>query len=167
MVSIGASQALDPGSIPGHRNFDKIKFIRATKYNTSAFFYHVNARFIIKKLPIWKCNNYEIFRFKIKKNRNFISNPLAHHTFDYPPEPSEALWDEKYLDRRGRDVKILDIGCGYGGLLIQLAKHFPDRLLLGLEIRVKVKFFSVFFGQLIPTLTLKIFQRFLTMLWIE
>ena len=67
---------------------------------------------------------------------------MAHHTFDYPPEPSEALWDEKYPDRRGRDVKILDIGCGYGGLLIQLAKHFPDRLLLGLEIRVKVKFFS-------------------------
>ena len=48
MVSIGASQALDPGSIPGHRNFDKIKFIRATKYNTSAFFYHVSAHFIIK-----------------------------------------------------------------------------------------------------------------------
>jgi len=70
------------------------------------------------------------------------SNPLAHHVFDYPIKPSNELWDEKYDDRRGRKVTILDIGCGYGGLLIQLAKHFPDELLLGLEIRVKVSFWS-------------------------
>ena len=48
--------------------------------------------------------------------------------------------------KRGRYVKILDIGCGYGGLLIQLAKNFPDRLLLGLEIRVKVKLFLFFWS---------------------
>ena len=67
------------------------------------------------------------------------SNPLAHHTFDYPTRPTNQVWDEKYPQRGDREVEILDIGCGYGGLLIQLSKHFPKSLLLGLEIRVKVK----------------------------
>ena len=33
---------------------------------------------------------------------------------------------------------ILDIGCGYGGLIFELIKHFPDELILGMEIRDKV-----------------------------
>ena len=33
---------------------------------------------------------------------------------------------------------ILDIGCGYGGLMFALTKHFPDNLILGQEIRDKV-----------------------------
>ena len=33
---------------------------------------------------------------------------------------------------------ILDIGCGYGGLMFALTKHFPDQLILGQEIRDKV-----------------------------
>ena len=69
------------------------------------------------------------------------SNPLAHHNFNYPVRPSDAVWDEQYPERGERQVEILDIGCGYGGLLIQLAPHFPESLLLGLEIRVKVSVF--------------------------
>lgn len=38
---------------------------------------------------------------------------------------------------------ILDIGCGYGGLLFQLSKEFPDKLALGMEIRDKVTNFVV------------------------
>ena len=72
------------------------------------------------------------------------SNPLAHHTFDYPTRPTNQVWDEKYPQRGDREVEILDIGCGYGGLLIQLSKHFPKSLLLGLEIRVKVKTINFF-----------------------
>ena len=34
--------------------------------------------------------------------------------------------------------KILDIGCGYGGLMFELQKTFKDELILGLEIRDKV-----------------------------
>lgn len=30
---------------------------------------------------------------------------------------------------------ILDIGCGYGGLLFKLSKISPDELILGFEIR--------------------------------
>lgn len=37
-----------------------------------------------------------------------------------------------------KQVDFIDIGCGYGGLLIKLAKLFPDNLSLGMEIRVKV-----------------------------
>ncbi|CAJ0635865.1 1376_t:CDS:10 [Entrophospora sp. SA101] len=36
-------------------------------------------------------------------------------------------------------VKFLDIGCGYGGLLVALSKIFPETLMLGMEIRVKVE----------------------------
>ncbi|XP_028431970.1 tRNA (guanine-N(7)-)-methyltransferase isoform X2 [Perca flavescens] len=35
-------------------------------------------------------------------------------------------------------VEFADIGCGYGGLLVELSPLFPDKLILGLEIRVKV-----------------------------
>lgn len=35
-------------------------------------------------------------------------------------------------------VEFADIGCGYGGLLVELSPLFPDMLMLGLEIRVKV-----------------------------
>lgn len=35
-------------------------------------------------------------------------------------------------------VRHLDIGCGFGGLTIALANMFPDKLVLGMEIRAKV-----------------------------
>jgi tRNA (guanine-N7-)-methyltransferase len=35
-------------------------------------------------------------------------------------------------------VTVIDIGCGYGGLLFGLAQILPDKLLLGLEIRDKL-----------------------------
>ena len=47
-------------------------------------------------------------------------------------------WNDLYPDRGQREVEMADIGCGYGGLLIQLSPMFPDCLLLGMEIRVKV-----------------------------
>ncbi|GAW81042.1 tRNA (guanine-N(7)-)-methyltransferase [Plasmodium gonderi] len=36
------------------------------------------------------------------------------------------------------EVSILDIGCGYGGLLFSLSKIFYDKLILGMEIRDKI-----------------------------
>lgn len=35
-------------------------------------------------------------------------------------------------------VRFVDVGCGFGGLTIALATLYPDRLVLGLEIRAKV-----------------------------
>ncbi|GIL92891.1 hypothetical protein Vretimale_14797 [Volvox reticuliferus] len=35
-------------------------------------------------------------------------------------------------------VRFVDIGCGFGGLLVKLATIYPDTLMLGMEIRDKV-----------------------------
>ncbi|KAL7622253.1 tRNA (guanine-N(7)-)-methyltransferase (tRNA(m7G46)-methyltransferase) [Parahypoxylon ruwenzoriense] len=37
-----------------------------------------------------------------------------------------------------KDVEVVDIGCGFGGLLVALAPIMPDTLLLGMEIRTQV-----------------------------
>ncbi|KAM8977813.1 tRNA (guanine-N(7)-)-methyltransferase [Pelodytes ibericus] len=86
------------------------------------------------------------------------SNPMADHSFQYPLKPELMDWSEYYpeyfkpLDSECRhdDIKDLqekiqdhqvefaDIGCGYGGLLVELSPLFPNTLMLGLEIRVKV-----------------------------
>lgn len=48
-------------------------------------------------------------------------------------------WKEYFGDFcDGREVEFVDIGCGYGGLLIKLSPLYAETLMLGLEIRVKV-----------------------------
>eukprot|EP00933_Yihiella_yeosuensis_P013473 TRINITY_DN12471_c3_g3_i1.p1 TRINITY_DN12471_c3_g3~~TRINITY_DN12471_c3_g3_i1.p1 ORF type:complete len:310 (-),score=39.08 TRINITY_DN12471_c3_g3_i1:91-1020(-) len=53
----------------------------------------------------------------------------------YPAEPVSA-------ERNGRvgehKVRFLDVGCGFGGLLMALGPKFPDKLMLGMEIREQV-----------------------------
>ncbi|XP_059099472.1 tRNA (guanine-N(7)-)-methyltransferase-like [Tigriopus californicus] len=72
------------------------------------------------------------------------SNPMADHCFDYPLTPAHMDWRALYPDFQSHDplaspqVRLADIGCGYGGLLVQLSPMFPDQLILGMEIRVKV-----------------------------
>ncbi|XP_060618805.2 tRNA (guanine-N(7)-)-methyltransferase isoform X1 [Anolis sagrei] len=87
------------------------------------------------------------------------SNPLADHTLHYPAKPQEMDWsllfpdffspltkdnqhdDPKDVEERTKpasQVEFADIGCGYGGLLVALSPLFPNTLMLGLEIRVKV-----------------------------
>jgi 2-polyprenyl-3-methyl-5-hydroxy-6-metoxy-1,4-benzoquinol methylase len=56
------------------------------------------------------------------------SNPLAHHNFDYPTFPNNETWGTHYPKRRNRKVTILDIGCGYGGLLIQSGISYLRKL---------------------------------------
>ncbi|KAI4460388.1 3-deoxy-d-manno-octulosonic-acid transferase/trna guanine-n 7 - -methyltransferase [Holotrichia oblita] len=70
------------------------------------------------------------------------SNPIADHCIDYPQSPDMMDWSKFYPEKcNGTDkatVEFADIGCGYGGLLITLSPLFPDKLILGMEIRVKV-----------------------------
>lgn len=75
------------------------------------------------------------------------SNPMAHHEFDYPVSPEEMDWSELYPHffrdassdaQLAPRVEFADIGCGYGGLLVELSSLFPEQLMLGMEIRVKV-----------------------------
>jgi len=82
------------------------------------------------------------------------SNPMADHSFVYPPCPQKMDWSQLYPehfeplndDVNGGDrlsgelsrVEFADIGCGYGGLLVSLSTLYPQTLMLGMEIRVKV-----------------------------
>ncbi|KAI0907801.1 putative methyltransferase-domain-containing protein [Ustulina deusta] len=56
-------------------------------------------------------------------------------------QPAEAsLADATNISPRklNREVEVVDIGCGFGGLLVALAPALPDTLLLGMEIRTSV-----------------------------
>ena len=87
------------------------------------------------------------------------SNPLSDHSVEYPVRPEEMDWAAHYplvsnashspvddplstpTKRRKHEqpcVEFVDIGCGYGGLLVSLSPLFPEKLMLGMEIRVKV-----------------------------
>ncbi|XP_071957165.1 tRNA (guanine-N(7)-)-methyltransferase B-like isoform X1 [Antedon mediterranea] len=69
------------------------------------------------------------------------SNPIADHTFEYPVCPDAMDWSiyyPSYSQSTEKKVEFLDVGCGYGGLLVALSTMFPEKLMLGMEIRVKV-----------------------------
>ena len=51
------------------------------------------------------------------------------HPLEYGSEP---------VGRGFQPVEIVDVGCGYGGLLFALSLAFPQTRCLGLEIRDKV-----------------------------
>lgn len=51
------------------------------------------------------------------------------HPLEYGAEP---------VGRTFAPVEIVDVGCGYGGLLFALSLAFPQTRCLGLEIRDKV-----------------------------
>ena len=80
--------------------------------------------------------------FEIPNNNG---NKIYVNTKQYP-----CTYDEEVdISKRNKVPTILDIGCGYGGLLFELKKGFPDQLILGLEIRDKV---ANFVGEKINTL---------------
>ncbi|RDA83564.1 hypothetical protein CP532_5343 [Ophiocordyceps camponoti-leonardi (nom. inval.)] len=75
------------------------------------------------------------------------ANPFSDHTLVYPPSPEAMVWSTHYPawmedssqpPRLQKDVEVVDIGCGFGGLLVALAPLMPDTLMLGLEIRASV-----------------------------
>lgn len=58
-----------------------------------------------------------------------------------PLKPEDMDWSKYYPNKYNTEencVEFLDVGCGYGGLLITLGEMYPDTLMLGVEIRVKV-----------------------------
>lgn len=77
------------------------------------------------------------------------SNPIADHCIAYPQTPEDMDWSTLYpnyftgaksdgVTSPTKSVEFADIGCGYGGLLVTLSPMFPESLMLGMEIRVKV-----------------------------
>ena len=43
----------------------------------------------------------------------------------------EAPKEESMPPRMKQDVEVVDIGCGFGGLLVGLAPLLPEKLILG------------------------------------
>ncbi|XP_064330387.1 tRNA (guanine-N(7)-)-methyltransferase isoform X2 [Phalacrocorax carbo] len=79
------------------------------------------------------------------------ANPLADHTLRYPPRPQDMDWASLFPaffppaappGRAPPRVEFADVGCGYGGLLVELSPLFPHTLMLGLELRAKVAAFA-------------------------
>ncbi|KAG6333324.1 hypothetical protein ID866_5757, partial [Astraeus odoratus] len=61
------------------------------------------------------------------------ANPFSDHSLDYPTSPETVDWGEHYpaFTNSGKLPEFADVGCGFGGLLVQLAPLFPDKLILG------------------------------------
>lgn len=66
------------------------------------------------------------------------SNPLNDGLFNPPEHPSKFPMDKLYVDVAADRVLWCDIGCGYGGLLASLSVVYPEKTMLGLEIRDRV-----------------------------
>ncbi|CAM1506488.1 Fc.00g061290.m01.CDS01 [Cosmosporella sp. VM-42] len=80
------------------------------------------------------------------------ANPFSDHMLEYPASPDDMDWssyfphfaeersseDAAKPPRLSKDVEIVDIGCGFGGLLVALGPKLPEELILGLEIRTQV-----------------------------
>ncbi|KAL5042217.1 hypothetical protein BDW71DRAFT_149751 [Aspergillus fruticulosus] len=81
------------------------------------------------------------------------ANPFSDHLLKYPLSPAHMDWathfpafvnpDPSQTNLAGarkllKNVEVVDIGCGFGGLLVGLAPVLPDTLMVGMEIRVQV-----------------------------
>ena len=70
------------------------------------------------------------------------SNVLNANDFWFPTTPEDVPLKEYFQGRHSLDhaqeIEFVDIGCGYGSLLLELADIFPDTLMLGIEIRPKL-----------------------------
>ncbi|KAF9357515.1 tRNA (guanine-N(7)-)-methyltransferase (tRNA(m7G46)-methyltransferase) [Mortierella sp. AD094] len=83
------------------------------------------------------------------------ANVFSDHHLDYPVSPAHMDWSKNFPSHfapkdgevvegavtvdSGKKIEFADIGCGYGGLLVALSTVFPETLMLGMEIRVKVE----------------------------
>ncbi|CAJ1333921.1 unnamed protein product [Effrenium voratum] len=66
-------------------------------------------------------------------------NHLQLNTSENPIQYPESAVRPECSGKAGpHQVRFLDVGCGFGGLLMALSPKFPDKLMLGLEIREQV-----------------------------
>jgi len=63
---------------------------------------------------------------------------LRLNTVECPIEYSPTPVAPHLNGRNGPHVSFLDVGCGYGGLLMAIGSKFPEKLMLGMEIREQV-----------------------------
>lgn len=86
---------------------------------------------------VWSISSLSNPLLKYQKKRFYRqrahANPFSDHSLEYPAEPSSLDLDSLYpmFQATGMSPEFLDVGCGFGGLLIALAPMFPDTLILG------------------------------------
>jgi tRNA (guanine-N7-)-methyltransferase len=73
--------------------------------------------------------------FGIQDNRK---DQMFANTYKYP-----VKYLESPSDNQDKYPTIVDIGCGYGGLMFELSKEYPEKMILGMEIRDLVANFVV------------------------
>ncbi|KAI2468346.1 putative methyltransferase [Annulohypoxylon bovei var. microspora] len=91
------------------------------------------------------------------------ANPFSDHKLTYPIRPDDMDWSTFFPTfvadtqpdirqtsedieaipnpppkKLTKDVEVVDIGCGFGGLLVALSPVMPDTLVVGMEIRSQV-----------------------------
>jgi tRNA (guanine-N7-)-methyltransferase len=80
------------------------------------------------------------------------SNPLSDSHFPFPITPDDFDLSQHYpryyqAEKKGERsdgeveaplIRFADVGCGFGGLLVGLSPVFPDKLMIGMELRDKV-----------------------------
>ncbi|GJQ15986.1 hypothetical protein GpartN1_g7823.t1 [Galdieria partita] len=71
------------------------------------------------------------------------SNPLNDAEFLVPEDPCSVDWSPFIPDIGTRSIDFVDLGCGYGGLLCELSTAFPEKYMLGMEIRDRVASYCV------------------------
>lgn len=53
---------------------------------------------------------------------------------DITTDPGEDMGAEAVALKKTRIVDIVDIGCGFGGLLVELGPKLPNSVILGMQI---------------------------------
>jgi tRNA (guanine-N7-)-methyltransferase len=87
-------------------------------------------------------------KMKLPKKRFYRQrahvNPLNFNVGENhyrPNNPESMKWEDFFgpsFNEKHELVKNVDVGCGYGGLLMKLSQTFPDQFSVGMEIREKV-----------------------------
>ncbi len=65
-------------------------------------------------------------------------NVFNANDFWFPSHPSQVPFAQYFPNRTDKTVRFVDLGCGFGSLLLLLADTFPDTNVLGIEIRPKL-----------------------------
>ncbi|MFC2131441.1 tRNA (guanosine(46)-N7)-methyltransferase TrmB [Bacteroidota bacterium] len=66
-------------------------------------------------------------------NLYFKLSELKEKPGFYPPAVEEMDWEEVFIN--GKQPDMLDVGCGKGVFLLNMSEKYPDKNILGIELR--------------------------------
>mmetsp|Transcript_27489 Transcript_27489/g.19864 ORF Transcript_27489/g.19864 Transcript_27489/m.19864 type:complete len:235 (+) Transcript_27489:148-852(+) len=115
---------------------DGVKRIKMPKKNKHRMHAHINP-FNTLNIPVpkdpsfvdWSIHYPTVFGITKNNNNKMVVN-TGKYPITYDNQPKEITSE--------KTPTVIDIGCGYGGLMFGLSQELPDHLILGQEIRDKV-----------------------------